>query len=204
MSQTSNLDLIKSYYKRFQKNPNDVDNDWRIFFEDLDDEASRYLNNKYVDYKEELKTNDNTTQALEASREDEYTANSLRARLLIRAYRIAGHLKADLDPLKLTKKQNIPDLDPKTYGLEEKDMNKEVFIDGVFGINRIKLNELIRILEKYYCGRIGTQFMHIQDKEQRDWIMDKIENVKPDEIFTEKGKKRFWKDLQQRSSLKIF
>ena len=188
MSQTSNLDLIKSYYKRFQKNPNDVDNDWRIFFEDLDDEASRYLNNKYVDYKE-LKTNDNTTQALEASREDEYTANSLRARLLIRAYRIAGHLKADLDPLKLTKKQNIPDLDPKTYGLEEKDMNKEVFIDGVFGINRIKLNELIRILEKYYCGRIGTQFMHIQDKEQRDWIMDKIENVKPDEIFTEKGKK---------------
>ena len=189
MSQTSNLDLIKSYYKRFQKNPNDVDNDWRIFFEDLDDEASRYLNNKYVDYKEELKTNDNTTQALEASREDEYTANSLRARLLIRAYRIAGHLKADLDPLKLTKKQNIPDLDPKTYGLEEKDMNKEVFIDGVFGINRIKLNELIRILEKYYCGRIGTQFMHIQDKEQRDWIMDKIENVKPDEIFTEKGKK---------------
>ena len=189
MSQTSNLDLIKSYYKRFQKNPNDVDNDWRIFFEDLDDEASSYLNNKYVDYKEELKTNDNTTQALEASREDEYTANSLRARLLIRAYRIAGHLKADLDPLKLTKKQNIPDLDPKTYGLEEKDMNKEVFIDGVFGINRIKLNELIRILEKYYCGRIGTQFMHIQDKEQRDWIMDKIENVKPDEIFTEKGKK---------------
>ena len=189
MSQTSNLDLIKSYYKRFQKNPNDVDNDWRIFFEDLDDEASSYLNNKYVDYKEELKKNDNTTQALEASREDEYTANSLRARLLIRAYRIAGHLKADLDPLKLTKKQNIPDLDPKTYGLEEKDMNKEVFIDGVFGINRIKLNELIRILEKYYCGRIGTQFMHIQDKEQRDWIMDKIENVKPDEIFTEKGKK---------------
>ncbi|MEC6997364.1 MAG: 2-oxoglutarate dehydrogenase E1 component [Pseudomonadota bacterium] len=189
MSQTSNLDLIKSYYKRFQKNPNDVDNDWRIFFEDLDDEASRYLNNKYVDHKEELKTNDNTTQALGASREDEYTANSLRARLLIRAYRIAGHLKADLDPLKLTKKKNIPDLDPKTYGLEEKDMNKEVFIDGVFGINRIKLNELIRILEKYYCGRIGTQFMHIQDKEQRDWIMDKIENVKPDEIFTEKGKK---------------
>ena len=189
MSQTSNLDLIKSYYKRFQKNPNDVDNDWRIFFEDLDDEASSYLNNKYVDYKEELKTNDNTTQALEASREDEYTANSLRARLLIRAYRIAGHLKADLDPLKLTKKQNIPDFDPKTYGLEENDMNKEVFIDGVIGINRIKLNELIRILEKYYCGRIGTQFMHIQDKEQRDWIMDKIENVKPDEIFTEKGKK---------------
>ena len=108
---------------------------------------------------------------------------------MIRAYRIAGHLKADLDPLNLDKKKYIPDLDPKTYGLEEEDMFKEVFVDGVFGINRIKLEELIKILEKYYCGRIGTQFMHIQDKEQRDWIMDKIENVKPDEIFTEKGKK---------------
>ena len=110
---------------------------------------------------------------------------------MIRAYRIAGHLKADLDPLNLDEKKYIPDLDPKTYGLEEQDMFKEVFVDGVFGINRIKLEELIKILEKYYCGRIGNQFMHIQDKEQRDWIMDKIENVKPDEIFTEKGKKPY-------------
>ena len=60
-------------------------------------------------------------------------------------------------------------------------MDKEVFIDGVFGINTITIRELIGILEKYYCGKIGVQFMHIQDKEQRDWIMDKIENIKPDE-----------------------
>ena len=109
--------------------------------------------------------------------------------MLIRAYRIAGHLKADLDPLYLAEKKHIPDLDPKTYGLKEEAMDNEVFIDGVFGINKIKLSELIKILEKYYCGKIGTQFMHIQDKEQRDWIMDRIENIKPDEIFTDKGKK---------------
>ena len=109
--------------------------------------------------------------------------------MLIRAYRIAGHLKADLDPLKLTEEKYIPDLDPNTYGLKEDAMNKEVFVDGVFGINKIKLSELIQILEKYYCGKIGAQFMHIQDKEQRDWIMDRIENIKPDEIFTDKGKK---------------
>ena len=71
-------------------------------------------------------------------------------------------------------------------------MEKEVFIDGVFGINEIRLDELIKILEKYYCGKIGTQFMHIQDKEQRDWIMDKIENIKPEEIFTDKGKKSYF------------
>ena len=108
--------------------------------------------------------------------------------MLIRAYRIAGHLKADLDPLELTEQKYIPDLDPKTYGIDDNDMDKEVFIDGVFGINTITIRELIGILKKYYCGKIGVQFMHIQDKEQRDWIMDKIENIKPDEIFTDKGK----------------
>ena len=132
------------------------------------------------------KTKQNNTQDYQ---ENEYTTNSLRARLLIRAYRIAGHLKADLDPLNLTEKKYIPDLDPNTYGLTEAEMEKEVFVDGVFGIQEIRLDELIKILEKYYCGKIGTQFMHIQDKEQRDWIMDKIENIKPEEIFTDKGKK---------------
>ena len=189
MSQISNLDLIKNYYEIFQKNPNELDKDWRIFFEDLDNEACQYLKNKT--FKNNLNTDNQptTNQFIEESSEDEYTANSLRARLLIRAYRIAGHLKADLDPLKLTEEKYIPDLDPKTYGLKEDAMNKEVFVDGVFGINKIKLGELIQILEKYYCGKIGTQFMHIQDKEQRDWIMDRIENIKPDEIFTDKGKK---------------
>ena len=185
MSQISNLDLIKNYYEIYQKNPKELDKDWRIFFEDLDDEACQYLKNNSLNTEKKTPS----SQFIEESSEDEYTANSLRARLLIRAYRIAGHLKADLDPLNLTKEKYIPDLDPKTYGLKKDAMNKEVFVDGVFGINKIKLSELIEILEKYYCGKIGTQFMHIQDKEQRDWIMDKIENIKPDEIFTDKGKK---------------
>ena len=189
MGQISNIDLIKSYFVKFQANPNDLKKEWRIFFEDLDYEAKQFLKNLNSETNLNIETKDKSSNNSETSSEDEYTANSLRARLLIRAYRIAGHLKADLDPLNLDEKKYIPDLDPKTYGLEEEDMFKEVFVDGVFGINRIKLEELIKILEKYYCGRIGTQFMHIQDKEQRDWIMDKIENVKPDEIFTEKGKK---------------
>ena len=180
----SNLNIIKNYYQIFLKNPEDLEVKWRIFFEDLDSEASDFLTNN--SFKIEQKTKQNNTQDYQ---ENEYTTNSLRARLLIRAYRIAGHLKADLDPLNLTEKKYIPDLDPNTYGLTEAEMEKEVFVDGVFGIQEIRLDELIKILEKYYCGKIGTQFMHIQDKEQRDWIMDKIENIKPEEIFTDKGKK---------------
>ncbi len=187
VKQQSNLNIIKNYYEIFLNDPEDLDIKWRVFFEDLDSESSEFL--KKNSFEIEHTTDENKKNTSQDYQENEYTTNSLRARLLIRAYRIAGHLKADLDPLNLSEKKYIPDLDPKTYGLTDAEMEKEVFVDGVFGINQIRLDELIKILEKYYCGKIGTQFMHIQDKEQRDWIMDKIENIKPEEIFTDKGKK---------------
>ena len=179
----SNLKKIQELYKEYKINKKNIDDNWISFFDDLTEEAADLLegNSNHIISNKGQSSSKN-------SQDNEYTANSLRARLLIRAYRIAGHLKADLDPLELTEQKYIPDLDPKTYGIDDNDMDKEVFIDGVFGINTITIRELIGILEKYYCGKIGVQFMHIQDKEQRDWIMDKIENIKPDEIFTEKGK----------------
>ena len=183
MEVQSNLKKIQELYKEYKINKKNIDDNWISLFDDLTAEAADLLegNSNHIISNKGYNSNKN-------SQDNEYTANSLRARLLIRAYRIAGHLKADLDPLELTEQKYIPDLDPKTYGIDDNDMDKEVFIDGVFGINTITIRELIGILEKYYCGKIGVQFMHIQDKEQRDWIMDKIENIKPDEIFTEKGK----------------
>jgi len=183
MEVQSNLKKIQELYKEYKINKKNINDNWISFFDDLTEEAADLLegNSNHIVSNNGQSSNNN-------SQDNEYTANSLRARLLIRAYRIAGHLKADLDPLELTEQKYIPDLDPKTYGIDDNDMDKEVFIDGVFGINTITIRELIGILKKYYCGKIGVQFMHIQDKEQRDWIMDKIENIKPDEIFTEKGK----------------
>ena len=180
----SNLKKIQELYKEYKINKKNIDDNWISFFDDLNEEAADLLegNSNHTISNKGQSSNKN-------SQDNEYTANSLRARLLIRAYRIAGHLKADLDPLHLTEQKYIPDLDPKTYGIEASDMDKEVFVDGVFGINTISIRELIKVLEKNYCGKIGVQFMHIQDKEQRDWIMDNIENIKPDEIFTNKGKK---------------
>ncbi len=183
MDTLSNLKRLQELYEQFKNNSNNLESNWLNFFKDLDEEAEDFLQGK-PDKNENVDKFSNKNNI----HDNEYTANSLRARLLIRAYRIAGHLKADLDPLGITELKYIPDLDPKTYGIEDTDMDKEVFIDGVFGINTITIRALISILEKNYCGKIGIQFMHIQDKEQRDWIMNNIENIKPDEIFTEKGK----------------
>ena len=154
MEVQSNLKKIQELYKEYKINKKNIDDNWISFFDDLTEEAADLLegNSNYIISNKGQIFNNN-------SQDNEYTANSLRARLLIRAYRIAGHLKADLDPLELTEQKYIPDLDPKTYGIDDNDMDKEVFIDGVFGINTITIRELIGILEKYYCGNIGVQFM---------------------------------------------
>ena len=184
METEKKLHLVKDLYKKFLEGSELLEDRWKSFFDDLDEEAALFLRNG-----EEKITSKNFLEKKEEYNNNEFTTNSLRARLLIRAYRIAGHLKSDLDPLGLSDKKKIPDLDPKTYGFKDEDLEKSIFIDGVFGIQNIKLKDLVTLLEKNYCGKIGTQFMHIQDKEQRDWIMDKIENIKPEEIFTDKGKK---------------
>ena len=132
MEVQSNLKKIQELYKEYKINKKNIDNNWISFFDDLTEEAADLLegnSNNIISNKGQNSNNN--------SQDNEYTANSLRARLLIRAYRIAGHLKADLDPLELTEQKYIPDLDPKTYGIDDNDMDKEVFIDGVFGINTI-------------------------------------------------------------------
>ena len=141
MEVQSNLKKIQELYKEYKINKKNIDDNWISFFDDLNEEAADLLegNSNHIISNKGQSSNKN-------SQDNEYTANSLRARLLIRAYRIAGHLKADLDPLHLTEQKYIPDLDPKTYGIEASDMDKEVFVDGVFGINTISIRELIKVL----------------------------------------------------------
>ena len=126
MEAASNLKKIRKLYKEFKTNKNNVNENWLHFFNDLNDDAVRFLEGN-IDHNLSSKFENGKNY----SQDNEYTANSLRARLLIRAYRIAGHLKADLDPLQLTEQKYIPDLDPKTYGIEDNDMDKEVFIDSI-------------------------------------------------------------------------
>ena len=106
VKQQSNLNIIKNYYEIFLKDPEDLDIKWRVFFEDLDSESSEFL--KKNSFEIEHTTDENKKNTSQDYQENEYTTNSLRARLLIRAYRIAGHLKADLDPLNLIKKNIYP------------------------------------------------------------------------------------------------
>jgi 2-oxoglutarate dehydrogenase E1 component len=119
----------------------------------------------------------------------ESAKESIRAIQLVRAYRVIGHLAADLDPLKLTRKQPLPQLDPKFYGFHEADLDRPVFINGVLGLESATPRQMVSILKRTYCGRIGYEFMHINDPEQKDWLQRRIEGPDKEVSFTKEGKR---------------
>ena len=105
------------------------------------------------------------------------TIASLRALMLIRSYRVRGHLEAQLDPLGLQLPHKHAELDPASYGFTDADLDKPIFIDNVLGRETATLREITQILRQTYCGPIGVEFMHIQDPEQKSWIQRKLEGA---------------------------
>ncbi|MBV9758320.1 MAG: 2-oxoglutarate dehydrogenase E1 component [Alphaproteobacteria bacterium] len=103
--------------------------------------------------------------------------DSLRALMLIRAYRVRGHLEARLDPLGLQVPKPHPELDPARYGFTEADMDRPIFIDHVLGRETATIREILAIVRESYCGPIGVEFMHIQDPDQKSWIQRRIEGA---------------------------
>ncbi len=105
------------------------------------------------------------------------TKDSLRALMLIRAYRVRGHLEAKLDPLGLAERRHHSELDPATYGFAEADFDREIFIDNVLGLETASIRQILDVLRESYCGPIGVEFMHIQDPDQKAWIQRRVEGA---------------------------
>ncbi len=123
------------------------------------------------------------------------TLDSLRAIMLVRAYRIRGHLLAQLDPLDLQEKEIHPELDPASYGFTEEDYDRPIFINHVLGLETATLNEILDVLRRTYCSTIGVEFMHIQDPAQKAWIQERIEAIGNRTEFTERGKVAIYEKL---------
>ena len=90
--------------------------------------------------------------------------------MMIRAYRMRGHLHADLDPLGLEPLKDHEELHPSSYGFTDADLDRKIFIDGMLGLEFSTLREMLAILRRTYCATIGYEFMHISDPEQKAWI----------------------------------
>ena len=132
------------------------------------------------------------------------TLDSVRAIMMIRAFRIRGHLQANLDPLGLESKVQSAELDPANYGFSERDYDRPIFLDYVLGLETATLREIMAILRRTYCGNVGVQYMHISDPTEKAWIQERIEGKDKEITFTPDGKKAILKKLIETEGFERF
>ncbi len=210
----ANAPFIEELYARYLEDPGKVDADWRTFFEALaEDKVAVLAENRGASWapngvrvigateidaprtpaNRNVKGGNGTVAALGGKTDVEIRAaafDTSRAFLLIRSYRIRGHLEADLDPLHLSQNVLHRELDPATYGFGEADWERPILIFGSLGLGEsATLRQIWERLRKTYCGHIGVEYMHISDPDQKAWIQERIEHIENHTDFTVEGRK---------------
>ena len=206
----SNSDFIEELYLKYINNPEDVPQSWREFFDGLDEDQKIILSEiqgpswspkkndipKIIN-KTKISTDDDFTKKKLLSNGDLATKDgyekekeqSVRAIALIRAYRIRGHLIADLDPLKMMERKYLHELHPADHGFKKEDYNKKIYIGEYMDREYATINELLLFLRKTYCSTIGVEYMHISDPTEKVWFRERMEKKENQLNFTDNGKK---------------
>ena len=167
-----NSEDLAELYTRYRGEPGSVEPDWQEFFGSLDRGAQQLLAGVRGG---SMPGAGPTTPAASASGARDAAYDSIRAMALINAYRTRGHLEANLDPLGLRKVDRQPDLDPAAHGFSEPDLDRPIFVNGELGLETATPRQIVRRLRRIYCGSTGVEFMHIQDPDQKAWILGTLE-----------------------------
>ena len=229
-----NAAFVEDLYAKWSADPNAVEPSWRAFFASLHDSASDVQRAAAepswiqkaapsarpdwlsaidglwpaVEAKLGVKIAERAPVATLAASTDAVraaTLDSLRAIMMIRAYRMRGHLKANLDPLGIaTTPGDASELDPATYGFSDADFDRPIFLDFVLGLETATIREILEILRRTYCGSVGVQYMHISDPKEKGWLQARIEGRDKEIVFTKEGKIAILKKLIETEGFEKF
>jgi 2-oxoglutarate dehydrogenase E1 component len=230
-----NADYIENLYARYKEDPSSVGMEWQDFFGALQDDAANVKKNAdgaswtqpnwplvangelvsaldgdwgTVEKHFEKKLKEKATNGAAVISDADVlraTRDSVRAIMMIRAYRMRGHLHADLDPLGLAKPlEDYNELSPEAYGFTEADYGRRIFIDKVLGLEYATIREMLEILKRTYCSTLGVEFMHISDPKEKAWIQERIEGPDKGVAFTAAGKKAILQKLVEAEGFEQF
>ncbi|MEY3596315.1 MAG: oxoglutarate dehydrogenase (succinyl-transferring), component [Pseudomonadota bacterium] len=229
-----NADYIEDLQARYEKDPSSVDAEWQVFFAGLsDDPASVEKSAKGASWEkpnwpvtangELISALDSNWGAVEKIVTDKLkgkaesagsgishsdlqqaTRDSVRALMMIRAYRMRGHLHAKLDPLELEAKKDHEELHPSSYGFVDADWDRKIFIDFVLGLEYATIREMLGILRRTYCSTLGWEFMHISTPAEKSWIQARIEGPDKEIAFTREGKRAILNKLVEAEGFEKF
>jgi 2-oxoglutarate dehydrogenase E1 component len=178
-----NSAFIEDLYARYLEDPSAVDPSWRAYFDELGADTRALFERTRAALQPRPEERERgpvlaggaEVVDLGGERARRLIIDHLRVVMLIRAFRVRGHLLAELDPLNLARNKHHPELDPKAYGFSEADLDREFFLDNVLGLEKATLRRIVEILRQTYSARIGVEFMHIQDPDQKAWIQARME-----------------------------
>jgi 2-oxoglutarate dehydrogenase E1 component len=225
-----NAEYVEGLYAKWAGDPGSVDPSWQAFFASLQDRADEVKRGvaspawtppaapkPRPDWLSaidgmwpavEVKLQSKLAERQPAASPDSVraaTLDSLRAIMMIRAYRMRGHLRANLDPLGIASTPgDATELDPATYGFSEADYDRPIFLDYVLGLETATVREILDILRRTYCGNVGVQYMHISDPREKGWIQERIEGRDKEISFTREGKIAILKKLIEAESFERF
>ncbi|MEO1101830.1 MAG: 2-oxoglutarate dehydrogenase E1 component [Pseudomonadota bacterium] len=226
-----NATWIEQMQAAYARNPSSVPESWRAFFDEIgdgSDDATRNAegaswkrdnwpkpanadqvaafdgNWALVEPALEKKVSARAPASASAEEIAQSTKDSLRALMMIRAYRIRGHIGADLDPLGLADPGALPELDPATYGFGPEDMDRPIFIDHVLGLEYATIPQMLDILKRTYCSTMGIEFMHITSPDEKAWLQERIEGPDKGVAFTKEGKKAILAKLIEAETFERF
>jgi 2-oxoglutarate dehydrogenase E1 component len=230
----ANAPYIEDLYARYEADANSVDAEWQSFFQSLKDDARNVAENahgpswrradwprperselvaaldgNWSEVGKALSTKVRAqaqTKGVDLSNADveRATRDSIRALMLIRAYRARGHFHANLDPLGLQPPNNEVELDPSTYGFREADFDRPIFLDKVLGLEFGTIRQIVAILRRTYCQTLGVEFLHISDGAQKGWIQERIEGPDKEITFTREGKRAILNKLVEAEGFERF
>jgi 2-oxoglutarate dehydrogenase E1 component len=230
----SNADYIEDLYARYEADPQAVDAEWQSFFQSLKDNAADVEKNARgaswgrpdwpplpqgdlvaaldgdwaavgngVGLKVKAQAQSRGVDLSNADIE-RATRDSVRALMLIRAYRARGHFHAKLDPLGLEPEKNEEELDPRTYGFGDADLDRPIFLDKVLGLEFGTIRQIVTILRRTYCQTLGVEFLHISNGAQKGWIQERIEGPDKEISFTREGKRAILNKLVEAEGFEKF
>ena len=219
----ANAPFIAELYARYLDNPGSVDPSWQAVFGELTEanglaveqpswskDRTRIIGVPDPEAAKPVKGpgKAGANGAAPAMSEAEVKAaamDSIRALMIIRAYRARGHLVSNLDPLGLAGTRfPHPELDPAHFGFGEADMDRPIYLANVLGREKATLREIMSILRDTYCGNIGVEYTHISDPTRKAWLQERIEGIRNHTDFTENGKKAILERLTAAESFERF
>ncbi|MCP5361169.1 MAG: 2-oxoglutarate dehydrogenase E1 component [Hyphomicrobiales bacterium] len=188
---SANAVYIAELYEQYLNNPGTVSDDWQEYFASFSGDADAVRNvtgpswtrerSQVVGYAPPVLERRKSVGGRRAqdkikSTEQQASMDAIHAHMLIRAFRVRGHLIANLDPLGLAVRQSHPELDPARYGFTEKEYDREIFLGGWLGLEKATLRQILDILRQTYSSSIGLEYVHIQSLEKKEWLETKLES----------------------------